>query len=133
MARKLDLTASNFTNVTGLPNNNQTTSARDLITLAQRLFNDFPEYYYLFSKRDLKFNNIYQKSTNTLLNNNADIDGMVVGKTVQDNHGAIISIEKHGKRIFLLINGLRSQEELLLEADLLISYIYDNFSTKTIF
>ncbi|GAT75754.1 penicillin-binding protein dacF precursor [Ehrlichia ruminantium] len=134
MARKLNLTSSNFTNVTGLPDNNQTTSARDLITLAQRLLNDFPEYYHLFSKKDLKFNNIYQKSTNTLLNSDIAIDGMAVKNTDQDdNHGAIISIKKDDRRILLLINGLENNEELLSEVQLLINYVYNDFSTKTIF
>ncbi|WP_196492735.1 D-alanyl-D-alanine carboxypeptidase family protein [Ehrlichia ruminantium] len=133
MATKLHLTASHFTNVTGLPHNNQTTSARDAITLAQRLFNDFPEYYYLFSTKNLKFNNIYQQSTNTLLDSNMNIDGMIVGSIEKGNYGAIISIQKHGKRVFILVNGLKSQEELLSEAQMLVNHVYDNFSTKTIF
>ncbi|WP_269144138.1 hypothetical protein [Ehrlichia ruminantium] len=54
MATKLHLTASHLTNVTVVRHNNQTTSARDAITLAQRLFNDFPEYYYLFSTKICK-------------------------------------------------------------------------------
>ena len=44
-ARKLGMKNSTFANATGWPNPNHRMSARDLITLADRLITQFPEFY----------------------------------------------------------------------------------------
>ncbi|MGN7618789.1 MAG: D-alanyl-D-alanine carboxypeptidase family protein [Ehrlichia sp.] len=64
-AQKLNLTKSHFTNVTGAPDKNQVMSAHDLITLAVRLFKDFPEYYHLFSKKKILNTTTYIKQAST--------------------------------------------------------------------
>ena len=132
IAQKLNLTKSHFTNVTGSPDKNQVMSAYDLITLAVRLFKDFPEYYHLFSKKDFKYNNIYQKSVNSLLNN-TQVDGIAVGYSEVEGYGAIISAVREGRRVFILTNGLKTEEELLHEVEQLIDYYFNQFSNKTIF
>ena len=51
--KKIGLKNTNFTNVTGLPNENHYSSARDMAIISQRLVNDFPEYYSTFSEKNL--------------------------------------------------------------------------------
>ena len=132
IAQKLNLTKSHFTNVTGTPDKDQVMSAHDLLTLAVRLFKDFPEYYHLFSKKDFKYNNIYQKSINTLLDN-TNVDGIAVGYNELEGHGAIVSAEQEGRRVFILTNGLKTEEDLLSEVKQLIDYYFNQLSNKTVF
>ena len=47
--KQLGLTNSNFTNSTGWPDPDHKMSARDLISLAIRIQNEFPEYYKFFA------------------------------------------------------------------------------------
>ena len=61
LAIDLELINTNFTNVTGMPDDNHYTSARDVVVLSQRLIEDFPEQYKKFSQKDFKYNNISQK------------------------------------------------------------------------
>ena len=48
-ARSLGMTGSVFRNASGLPDPEQTTTARDMAVLALSLFRDFPQYYQFFS------------------------------------------------------------------------------------
>ena len=132
IAQKLNLTKSHFTNVIGAQDKNQVMSTRDLITLIIKLFEDFPEYYHLFSKKDLKYNNIYQESSNLLLSDNR-IDGMINGHTDTGGYGSIISAKHEGRHIFISINGLKTEKERLSEIKQLLDYSFNNFSSRTIF
>ena len=61
-ARKLGMEHSTFANATGWPNPNHRMSARDLITLADRLITQFPEFYNFFQERTFTWANITQKT-----------------------------------------------------------------------
>ncbi len=50
-ARQLGMTATTFRNASGLPDTQQVTTARDMITLALKLHDDFPKHYPLFATR----------------------------------------------------------------------------------
>ena len=131
IAQKLNLTKSHFTNVIGAQDENQVMSARDLIILMVNLFKDFPEYYHLFSKKDFKYNNIYQESINMLLPDNR-VDCMIATHT-DIGYGSIVAAKHEGRKIFMFINGLQTKEERLSEIKQLLDYSFNNFSSKTIF
>ena len=50
-ARQLGMPATTFRNASGLPDEGQVTTARDMVTLALRLQDDFPKHYPLFATR----------------------------------------------------------------------------------
>src|SRR5262245_54240481 len=50
-AHQLGMSATTFRNSSGLPDDNQVTTARDMLTLALRLQDDFPKHYPLFATR----------------------------------------------------------------------------------
>lgn len=62
VAQDLNLNDSHFVNSSGWPDENHFMSAKDLVTLAKRIFTDFPEYYDLFSEQYLTYNDIVQKN-----------------------------------------------------------------------
>ena len=56
----MGLANTNFMNVTGLPQPEHYSTARDLATLAAAVIRDFPEYYPLYSLKEFRYNNITQ-------------------------------------------------------------------------
>jgi len=54
-AGQLGMTASNFKNATGLPDDEHYSTARDLAILARAIINEFPDYYEWYSVRKFKY------------------------------------------------------------------------------
>ncbi len=52
-AKRLEMNATHFANASGLPDDAQVTTARDLALLARRLILDFPQYYGYFGEQGL--------------------------------------------------------------------------------
>src|SRR5690606_10603209 len=80
-AQRMGLRNTQFRNSTGLPDPQHYTTARDLATLAQRMIEDFPEQFPLYSQREYTYNNIRQPNRNRLLAIDPTVDGMKTGHT----------------------------------------------------
>ena len=63
-ARAIGLENSNFTNSTGLPDEKQYVSLRDLAKLTRYIIAEYPEYYGYYKELDFEWNNI-NKGTGT--------------------------------------------------------------------
>ena len=66
-ARQLGMSATTFRNASGLPDDEQVTTARDMVTLALRLQDDFPKHYPLFATRTFTYKDETFRNHNTLL------------------------------------------------------------------
>jgi len=80
-AREIGMSKTHFENASGLPNDDQVTTARDMATLALHLQDDFPGYYPLFATRTFAYGGKNFRNHNTMLNNFAGIDGIKTGYT----------------------------------------------------
>lgn len=78
-AREIGMSKTHFENASGLPNDAQVTTARDMATLALHLQDDFPAYYPLFATRTFAYRGKNFRNHNTMLNNFAGIDGIKTG------------------------------------------------------
>ncbi|MBV0899913.1 MAG: D-alanyl-D-alanine carboxypeptidase [Wolbachia endosymbiont of Fragariocoptes setiger] len=133
MAFNLNLNDSHFANSSGWPDENHFMSAKDLAVLSKRIYIDFPEYYELFSKKNLIFNEIEQRNKNLLLNHNIGVDGLKTGKTNVGGYGISISAKYENRRIFVVINGLNTEKERVEEARKLVQYGLNHFINKKVF
>lgn len=75
-ALELGMTNSNFVNATGWPDPGQEMSAQDLVLLAARLIEKFPQYYTYFSEETFTWENIVQNNRNPLLSLGIGADGL---------------------------------------------------------
>ncbi len=125
-ATKLGLLNSTFKNSSGWPENGHVMSPRDLVTLAQALIRDFPEYYDYFAKKEFTYNKIKQCNRNKMLGQNG-IDGLKTGSTDTGGLGITISAQKNGTRLIGVVNGLNNAKEREEEALKLISFGFGNF------
>ena len=133
MALHLNLNNSHFANSSGWPDENHFMSAKDLAVLSKRIYTDFFEYYELFSKKNLIFNEIKQKNKNLLLNHNIGVDGLKTGKTSVGGYGISISAKYGNRRIFAVVNGLNTEKERVEEARKLVQYGLNHFINKKVF
>ena len=98
-ARELGMTATVFRNASGLPDPEQVTSARDMITLALRLHDQFPKYYPLFGTRTFTWRGETFRNHNTLLFRYSGLDGMKTGYTRASGFNLVASARRGKKHV----------------------------------
>jgi D-alanyl-D-alanine carboxypeptidase (penicillin-binding protein 5/6) len=133
-AQELGLTSSHFKNATGLPDPEHMMSAQDLAKLANILIHKFPEYYGLFSERSFSYNGIKQANRNPLLYPEfAGADGLKTGHTDVAGYGLTASAEQRGRRLVMVINGLKTAKDRSREARALLAWGFRNFNNFDLF
>jgi serine-type D-Ala-D-Ala carboxypeptidase (penicillin-binding protein 5/6) len=132
-AQEIGLKDSHFANVTGLPDPDEWMTAHDLVTLAQRTMEDFPEYYHYFSEKDFNFNNIDQGNRNPLLYKVAGADGLKTGHTDESGYSLIGSVVRGERRIIVVVSGLASMKDRATEGERLVEWAFREFNDYKLF
>ncbi|MFC3225954.1 D-alanyl-D-alanine carboxypeptidase family protein [Marinibaculum pumilum] len=131
--RRIGLTDSVFKNASGLPAEGQHMTARDLATLAKRIVEDFPEHYEIYSEKNFTYADISQGNRNPLLYKSVGADGLKTGHTEDAGYGLTASAIQDGRRIYLVLNGLESQNARAREAERLIRAAFNDFKSVQVF
>ncbi|RIK99288.1 MAG: peptidase [Burkholderiales bacterium] len=132
-AQRMGLRNTSFRNATGLPDPQHYTTARDLAMLAQRLIEDFPDQYAMYSKREYTYNNIRQPNRNRLLAIDPSVDGMKTGHTDAAGYCLIASAKRDlpgiggTRRLISVVLGAASESARAIESQKLLNYGYQNF------
>ncbi|HSH57738.1 MAG TPA: D-alanyl-D-alanine carboxypeptidase family protein, partial [Halomonas sp.] len=104
-ARELGMTRTTFRNPHGLPDANQTTTARDMATLSLRLMQDFPQYYHYFSRTSFSWKGKTITGHNRLLDNYAGADGLKTGFIRASGFNVATSAVRNGRRLVSVVMG----------------------------
>lgn len=131
-ARKLGMNESTFANATGWPDPNHRMSARDLVSLANRLMTQFPEFYGYFQERTFTWAGITQKNRNPLLGLGIGADGLKTGHTSEAEYGLVGTARQRDRRVILVVNGLKSSAERAAEAERLMNWAFRQFAQETL-
>jgi D-alanyl-D-alanine carboxypeptidase len=107
-ARQLGMSATQFRNASGLPDEEQVTTARDMIALALRLHDDFPKHYPLFATRTFTWGGETYRNHNTLLFRYPGIDGMKTGYTRASGFNLVASMRRGRKHVVTAYFGGRT-------------------------
>jgi len=126
-AEEIGLENSHFTNATGLPDPAHYMTAHDLATLAVAIQRDFPEFYHYFSETSFKYNNIEQGNRNPLLYRNINVDGLKTGHTEAGGFGLTASCVRDGRRMVLVLNGMKNMQARADESAKAFDYGYREF------
>ena len=122
-AKQLGLKNATFKNATGLPDPEHLISAHDLARLANRIIHDFPEYYPIYSEKEFTYNKIKQGNRNPLLYSMPGVDGLKTGHTEKSGYGLTGSMKTYdGRRLIMVINGLKSMDERAKESQKIMSW-----------
>ena len=104
-ARQLGMTATVFRNASGLPDEEQVTTARDMVTLALHLQDDFPRHYPLFATRTFTYRGETLYNHNTLLEDFEGTDGIKTGYTRASGFNLVASVRRGRKHVVGAIFG----------------------------
>ncbi|TAH36582.1 MAG: D-alanyl-D-alanine carboxypeptidase [Alphaproteobacteria bacterium] len=126
-AKKLGLTNSYFVNSNGWPNPNHYMTARDLLILAQHLIKDFPEYMHYYKELDFTYHKIKQGNRNPLLYGFPGADGLKTGHTEDAGYGLVGTAIRDGRRVIMVVNGLKSMQERADESKRLMEWAFREF------
>jgi D-alanyl-D-alanine carboxypeptidase len=104
-ARQLGMAHTVFRNASGLPDEEQVTTARDMVTLALHLQDDFPQHYPLFATRTFTYGGETLHNHNTLLENFEGTDGIKTGYTRASGFNLVASVHRGRKHVVGAIFG----------------------------
>ncbi len=132
-ARELGLKNATFRNATGLPDPEHRMSVRDLVTLARYININFPEYYKFYSQPEFTWNKITQQNRNPLLKDYPGADGMKTGYTKEAGYGLVGSATRDGRRLMMVIAGLKTLNDRKQEAQKLLDWGFRQFKTIDVY
>jgi len=104
-ARQIGMAATTFRNASGLPDDEQVTTARDMATLALRLIDDFPQYYPLFATRSFTYKGETFRNHNSLLFHYKGTDGLKTGYTRASGFNLVASVRRGRKHVIGVVFG----------------------------
>ncbi len=133
MAKDMGLINTNFTNVTGMPDKNHYTTARDLAILSKNLITDYPKQYLRFSQKKYTYNNITQFNRNKLLTTYDFTDGIKTGHTNSAGYCLAASAMIDETRLVSVIFGANSSNARFKNTKTLFKFGFRNFTTKKYF
>lgn len=104
-ARALGLSRTHFANASGLPDEAQISTARDMALLALAVRQRFPAYQGFFRLSEFTFNGRRYEATNKLLGKVRGVDGMKTGYIRASGFHLVATAERGGKRLIVVVMG----------------------------
>ncbi|MBC8269082.1 MAG: D-alanyl-D-alanine carboxypeptidase [Rhodospirillaceae bacterium] len=128
-ARAIGMARTTFRNASGLPHRGQLSTAKDMATLALRLFKDFPQYYYYFSTKTFSHKGLVHKNHNGLLKTYKGTDGIKTGYIRASGFNLVASVERNGQRLIGVVFGGRTSRARDKHMAKLLNKSYDKLDT----
>ncbi len=104
-ARQIGMTGTVFRNASGLPDDGQRTTARDMAVLSVALRSRFPHHYHYFSNREFAFGGKVVRGHNSLLGRIPGVDGLKTGYIRASGFNLATSAGRGGRRIVAVVMG----------------------------
>jgi D-alanyl-D-alanine carboxypeptidase len=104
-ARRLGMMRTTFRNPSGLPDDDQVTTARDLATLANALIRDYPKFYPYFSRASFTYQGIAHPNHNRLMDIYPGMDGLKTGYIRASGFNLAASAVRDGRRLIAVVMG----------------------------
>lgn len=129
-ARELGMTDTRFANASGLPDNRHRTTARDMATLGQALWHDFPEYYHYFQTPSFAWRRGSGRNHNRLLGQVEGVDGIKTGYTRASGFNLATMAERNGRRVIVVVLGGETAAARDAQVAYLIEGAYQEFARR---
>jgi D-alanyl-D-alanine carboxypeptidase len=107
-ARALGMSRTVYRNASGLPNDEQVTTARDQATLGRAIQDRFPRYYRYFSTMAFNYHGHSISNHNHLLGNVEGVDGIKTGYTRASGFNLVTSMRRGNRHLVGVVLGGRS-------------------------
>jgi D-alanyl-D-alanine carboxypeptidase len=107
-ARALGMNRTTYRNASGLPDDDQVTTARDQATLGRAIQDRFPRYYRYFSTLTFNYHGQSIRNHNHLLGNVEGVDGIKTGYTRASGFNLVTSMRRGNRHLVGVVLGGRS-------------------------
>ena len=107
-ARALGMTRTVYRNASGLPDDDQVTTARDQSTLGRSIQDRFPRYYRYFSTETFNYHGQSIRNHNHLLGSVEGVDGIKTGYTRSSGFNLVTSMRRGNRHLVGVVMGGRS-------------------------
>ncbi len=107
-AHALGMSNTLYRNASGLPNDEQVTTAHDLTILGRSLEERFPRYFRYFSTAQFDFDGEIIGNHNHLLGRVDGVDGIKTGYTRASGFNLLTSVHRDGRSLIAVVMGGRS-------------------------
>ncbi len=107
-AHELGMTHTFYHNASGLPDEQQITTARDLAILAHHLAYDFPQYFPYFATPSFAYRTAYYNTHDNLIGNYEGADGIKTGYTQASGFNLVSSVVRGGAHVVGVVMGGRT-------------------------
>ncbi|MGE0152525.1 MAG: serine hydrolase [Reyranellaceae bacterium] len=104
-ARQLGMTATTFRNASGLPNDQQVTTAHDMAVMAMAVMRDFPTYYPLFATQEYSYAGRVHTNHNRMLGWYGGAEGLKTGYTNASGFNLVMVAKRDGRRLIGVVLG----------------------------
>ena len=131
-AQDLGLVNTQFRNVSGWPDPEHFSSARDLAILTQQMIRNFPEHYSLYKEKYFTYNDIKQRNRNSLLWQDDSIDGVKTGHTESAGYCLVTSGVRNDTRLIAVTLRSSTEKSRLTDNRRLLDYGFRYFRTKKV-
>ncbi|MBS0245865.1 MAG: SPOR domain-containing protein [Proteobacteria bacterium] len=107
-AHALGMTHTTYRNASGLPNDDQVTTARDQALLGRALQDRFPNYFGYFNTRAFSFRGRTVRGHNRLLGSVDGVDGIKTGYIRASGFNIVTSVNRNNRHIVAVVFGGRT-------------------------
>ena len=104
-AKLLGMKDTIYFNPSGLPDNRQVTTARDMAIMAVALMNHYPQFYSYFSTAGFSYAGNYYHNHNKLMQRYEGMDGIKTGFIRASGFNLAASVKRDGKHILAIVFG----------------------------
>ncbi len=104
-AHALGMSRTLYRNASGLPNDEQLTTAKDMVTLGRAIHDRFPRYYRFFSTPSFSYHGQYMANHNHLMEQVEGMDGIKTGYTRLSGFNLLSSVSRHGHYLVSVVLG----------------------------
>jgi len=110
-ARALGMSRTTYVNASGLPDDDQITTARDQALLGRAIQERFPRYYKYFSTESFVYHGEAMRNHNHLLGAVEGVDGIKTGFTHASGFNLLTSVHRDGRYLVAVVLGGPSGSE----------------------
>jgi D-alanyl-D-alanine carboxypeptidase len=107
-AKEINMKFSNFRNASGFHEFGQFTTNHDLAKLTKAIINDFPQYYYIFSIKNIEIDEKEFTSHNVVLLENDNVEGMKTGFTSMSGYNLVSTAKAGDNKVISILTSCES-------------------------
>jgi len=132
-ARVLGMTRTRFTNVTGLPDTSQASTAADLSLLAQAITRQFPQHQDMFKTKKIRHYNLNYFNRNAILWRDSNASGLMASPYQNTGYHLVATSEQNNLNLAVVVLGATNEQRLFEAAQALIDYGRRNYETTLLY